>query len=171
MTFNPYSTTIISMDVSFQSKKALVVDNSSIITKIIKNFLTQAGFEKSNIFVAHDRNQALMMFELEKFDLITSGIHLKGPTGIDLLKEIRENNNATQKKVPFLIISSEKQETYQEKMDEHQATDYLRKPFNQYQLEQAVLSILNFTDQPKPATTESSEPPPNSKLSMGRVPC
>ncbi len=41
MTFNPYSTTIISMDVSFQNKKALVVDNSLIITKIIKNFLTR----------------------------------------------------------------------------------------------------------------------------------
>jgi len=168
MTSNPYSTTIISMNSSFQSKKALVVDNSSIITKIIKNFLTQTGFEKGNIFVAHDRNQALMMFELEKFDLITSGIHLKGSTGIDLLKEIREKNNTTQKKVPFLIISSEKQETYQEKMDEHQATDFLRKPFNKDQFEQAVLSILNFTDQSEPATTESSEPKHAFKSSLSR---
>lgn len=61
MTFNLDWITIVSMKLSFQNKKALVVDNSSIITKIIKNFLIQTGFEKGNIFVAHDRNQALMM--------------------------------------------------------------------------------------------------------------
>ena len=65
-----------------------MIDNSSIITKIIKNFLVQTGFEKDNIFSAHDRNMAMMMFDLENFDLVTSGIHLKDSTGIDLLKEI-----------------------------------------------------------------------------------
>ena len=39
-----------SMNPSLQGKKALVIDNSSIITKIIKNFLVQTGFEKDNIF-------------------------------------------------------------------------------------------------------------------------
>jgi len=157
MTFNASSITIINMNACFQNKKALVVDNSSIITKIIKNFLTKTGFEKGNIFVAHDKNQALMMFELEKFDLITSGIHLKDSSGIDLLKDIREENNDPKTKVPFLIISSEKQETYQEKMDEHQATDYLRKPFNQDQFEKMVHSILNSTGQAEPA--QPSETP------------
>ena len=90
-----------------------MIDNSSIITKVIKNFLTKSGFDKGNIFVAYDRNQAMMMFGLENFDLVTSGIHLKNSNGIDLLQEIREKGNDTEEKIPFLIISSEDQETYQ----------------------------------------------------------
>lgn len=145
------------MNSSFQSKKALVIDNSSIITKIIKNFLTKSGFDKGNIFVAHDKNQAMMMFGLEKFDLVTSGIHLKDSSGIDLLQEIREKATDTEEKVPFLIISSEEQQTYQEKLDAHQATQYLRKPFNQDQFEQTISSILNGTNSVETIEAKPSE--------------
>ena len=147
-----------SMNPSLQGKKALVIDNSSIITKIIKNFLVQTGFEKDNIFSAHDRNMAMMMFDLENFDLVTSGIHLKDSSGIELLKEIREKSNDNQKKTSFLIISSEKQETYQEILDKHQASGYLRKPFNQDQFKKTIHSILNQTDPTEPATQKSSAP-------------
>ena len=95
------------MNSTYQSKKALVIDNSSIITKIIKNFLTKTGFEKGNIFVVHDKNQAMMMFDLEKFDLVTSGIHLKDSTGIDLLQEIREKATDTEEIIPFLSKKSQ----------------------------------------------------------------
>lgn len=138
------------MNSTYQSKKALVIDNSSIITKIIKNFLTKTGFEKGNIFVVHDKNQAMMMFDLEKFDLVTSGIHLKDSTGIDLLQEIREKATDTEEIIPFLIISSEDQETYKEKLEAHQATQYLRKPFNQDQFEQTICSILNGNNKLEP---------------------
>ena len=149
------------MSPSFQSKKALVIDNSSIITKIIKNFLTKSGFEKGNIFVAHDKNQAMMMFELEKFDLVTSGIHLKDANGIDLLQEIREKN-ISEEKIPFLIISAEDKTTYQEKLDMHEATQYLSKPFNQDQFEQTICGILNGTDKQEPIETK---PPESSSTS------
>ena len=89
------------MHSSLQGKKALVIDNSPIITKIIKNFLVQTGFNKGNIFAAHDRNMAMMMFELENFDLVTSGIHLKDSTGIDLLKEIRKKIMTIKRKPLF----------------------------------------------------------------------
>jgi DNA-binding response OmpR family regulator len=146
------------MNTYTQGQKALVIDNSLIITKIIKNFLVKAGFEKSNIFVAHDRNQAMMMFELENFDLITSGIHLKDTTGIDLLNEIREKSKDDQKKVPFLIISSEEKETYQGKLSEHQNSDYLRKPFNQDQFQKMIGNMLNHTGPMDATVTEPSAP-------------
>ena len=143
MTFRSCSVTLNGMNTSFLSKKALVVDNSPIITKIIKKFLVQTGFEETNIYGANDRNQAMMMFGLESFDLITSGIHLKDTTGIDLLKEIREQSDDAHKKIPFLIISSEKQELYQEKLDEYEASNYLRKPFSQSQFQKIIGSMFN----------------------------
>ncbi|MBT3921660.1 MAG: response regulator [Nitrospina sp.] len=156
------------MNSPFQSQKALVIDNSSIITKIIKNFLIQSGFDKNNIFVAHDKNQAMMMFELERFDLITSGIHLKDSTGIDLLQEFREKNSDDQKKIPFLIISSEEKEIYQEKLNEHQASDYLRKPFNHDQFQKMIGKMLNHTD--LTAVVEPPTPPPSSSTQWEESP-
>ena len=90
-----------SMNPSLQGKKALVIDNSSIITKIIKNFLVKSGFSKDNIFAAHDKNMAMMMFGLESFNLVTSGIHLKDSTGINLLKEIRKKIMTIKRKPLF----------------------------------------------------------------------
>ncbi|MZH03461.1 MAG: response regulator [Nitrospinae bacterium] len=124
---------------------------------MIKNFLTKTGFEKGNIFVAHDKNQAMMMYELEKFDLVTSGIHLKDANGIDLLREIREKDSDNKEKIPFLIISAEERETYQEKLNAHQDIQYLRKPFNQDQFEQTICRILNGTDNQEPVETKPSE--------------
>ncbi|HCK69576.1 MAG TPA: hypothetical protein DHW17_09865 [Nitrospina sp.] len=57
-----------------------------------------------------------------------------------------------------MIISSEKQETYQEILDKHQASGYLRKPFNQDQFKKTIHSILNQTDPTEPATQKSSAP-------------
>ena len=144
------------MSLLFQDKKALVIDNSSIITKIIKNFLIQTGFEKTNVFVAHDKNQAMMMFELEKFDLVTSGIHLKDSSGIDLLKEIREHSNEGQNQTPFLVISAENHETYLENLNQYQATNYLRKPFNQDQFKAAISNIFNPADSSEAVIAEPS---------------
>lgn len=164
MTFVLFSATIATMNSSLQDKKALVIDNSSIITKIIKNFLTQTGFTKSNVFVAHDRNQAMMMFELEKFDLVTSGIHLKDSTGIELLQEIRENSDEEKKSIPFLIVSSENQEIYQQKLDQYPATGYLRKPFNLDQFGTTVHNIFNHKDSAEPVAVKSSESGSTSEL-------
>jgi CheY-like chemotaxis protein len=146
------------MTSSLTSKKTLVVDNSSIITKIIKNFLVQTGFDKSNIFSANDKNQAMMMFGLEQFDLVTSGIHLKDATGIELLKEIRETSTDDQNKTPFLVISSEEQEIYREKLSAYESSDYLRKPFSQDQFQQVISSMLNQSNSAEAETTEIPSP-------------
>ena len=89
------------MTSSLQDKKALVIDNSSIITKIIKNFLVKSGFSKDNIFASHDKNMAMMMFGLKSFDLVTSGIHLKDSTGIASRKEIRKKIMTIKRKPLF----------------------------------------------------------------------
>jgi DNA-binding response OmpR family regulator len=145
------------MNSTYRSKKALIIDHSAIITKIIKNFLTQAGFEKGNVFVAHDKNMAMMMFGLEKFDLITSGMHLRDSSGVELLKEIREQTDAGQDPIPFLAISSEKQEIYQPKLDLYPTTGYLRKPFSQDRFEESLQNILNHTDSAESAAVTPLE--------------
>jgi len=57
-----------------------------------------------------------MMLGRENFDLITSGIHLSGSSGIELLKKIRENGDEKKSKTSFLIIRAEKEEVYSDQL-------------------------------------------------------
>ncbi len=145
------------MSTGLQSKKILVVDNSKVITKIIQNFLTQSGFEEENIYRAQNKNQAMMMFGLEKFDLITAGIHLSDSSGIELLKEIRNSGDENLKDIPFLIISSEKEERFKNEMNALSANGFLSKPFNQQQIKEIAHNILNHENNNGPALTITSD--------------
>ena len=66
-----------------------------------------------------------MMLGRENFDLITSGVHLSGSSGIELLKEIRKNGDEKKSKTPFLIISAEKEEVYSDQLKTLFASEFL----------------------------------------------
>ena len=71
------------------------------------------------------KNQAMMMLGRKNFDLITSGIHLSSSSGIELLKEIRENGDEKKSKTPFLIIRAEKEEVYSDQLKTLCASGFL----------------------------------------------
>lgn len=55
-----------------------------------------------------------------------------------------------------MIISSEKQELYQEKLDEYEASNYLRKPFGQSQFQEIIGSMFNNSNSDVDEVTVSS---------------
>jgi hypothetical protein len=64
----------------------------------VKNF----GFDLlgvKGLFVACGSSR--MIFDLKKFDLVTSDIHLKGSSVLDLLQEIRKKATDTEEKLFF----------------------------------------------------------------------
>ena len=150
------------MTTDLSAKKILIVDHSKVITKIIQNFLSQSGFEAGNIFRAETKNQAMMMLGLENFDLITSGVHLSDSSGIDLLKEIRENEDEKKSKIPFLIISSEKEETYFDQLKTLCTSGFLNKPFTQQQIKEITYKALNCEDSDETAPSPESSSPDKS---------
>ena len=145
------------------TKKILVVDNSKVITKIIQNFLAESGFEPGNIFRAETKNQAMMMLGLEKFDLITSAIHLSDSNGIDFLKEVRSNGDDKHRDTPFLIISADSKEDYLDDLKEFSGCAFLSKPFNQQQIKEWAHKALNCLEE----TPEEETGP--SKVSQGKT--
>jgi CheY-like chemotaxis protein len=145
------------MTTDLSAKKILIVDHSKVITKIIQNFLSQSGFEAGNIFRAETKNQAMMMFGLENFDLITSGIHLSDSSGIELLKEIRGNGDETKKNIPFLIISSEEEEIYFEELKTLCSSGFLSKPFTQQQIKEISYEALNSGNSNETASSPQAD--------------
>lgn len=97
-----------------------------------------------------------MMLGLESFDLITSAIHLSDASGIELLKEIR-NNGDKHRDVPFLVISSDKEEKYLEDLKTFSGNGFLTKPFSQKQINDLAKKALNFLDEPPEETAEASK--------------
>jgi two-component system chemotaxis response regulator CheY len=83
--------------------KVLVVDDFATMRKIVRNILKQIGF--TNIVEADDGANALEIIKSEKVDFVVTDWNMPNMTGLELLKNIRAENNA--KDVPVLMVTAE----------------------------------------------------------------
>lgn len=105
--------------------KVLVVDDYLLTREMVVAILKQVGF--SNIATAEDGRQALMMLRETNFSLVICDWNMPRMTGIELLREVRQERNYT--KVPFLLLTAEAyKENVMEALDAG-VTDYITKPF------------------------------------------
>lgn len=152
------------MIADYSSKTVLIVDNSPVITRLIKNNLLEIGFSEDKLTLVNAGNQASMFLDLQPFDLVTTSIHLKAMDGIDIIKAVRSNSDEKIKATPFIIISAERKEYYSKELEMMGHNQYLQKPFTKELLRQAVCSVfypdLAITEPGKPI--ESPPPPPPS---------
>lgn len=109
----------------------LVVDDSINIRQIICENLRRLGFIKME--TASDANEAfgkLVQFSkgATPFTLVLSDLNMPGPSGLDFLKQVRDNEKFAT--LPFILITteSEKQAVIQAAMAGVSA--YIVKPFN-----------------------------------------
>ena len=83
--------------------KILVVDDFSTMRRIIKNLLRDLGF--ANTDEADDGNTALPMLQTGKYDFLVTDWNMPGMTGIDLLRNVRADDNL--KTLPVLMVTAE----------------------------------------------------------------
>lgn len=109
----------------------LVVDDSVNIRQIICDNLKRLGY--SRVEVAADANEAFAkLVKFSKgptpFDLVLSDLNMPGPSGLDFLKQVREEEKF--KKLPFIMVTteSEKQAVIQAAVSG--VSGYIVKPFN-----------------------------------------
>ncbi|QPJ61038.1 MAG: response regulator [Candidatus Nitronauta litoralis] len=95
------------MENGIQNWKVLVADNSTVMGRLIKNYLVEMGLKGENITITEDGNQASMMAGLMAFDLVTAGRHMKVKDGLELLTELRANPDESISKVKFLMITAD----------------------------------------------------------------
>jgi two-component system chemotaxis response regulator CheY len=125
----------------YETKKVMVVNDSSVMRQIIKNNLKQLGFDQSNLVDAEDGEEALKKIGEDEVDLVISDWNMPRMTGIDFLEEVRADGALED--LPFLMVTSE---TDKEKiMEEVQAgvNQYTVKPFNAAQLEEKIKEIFS----------------------------
>ena len=114
-------------------KRILIVDDSFYMRTMLKNMLTDAGYEV--VGEAPNGQTALELAKETKPDLITLDVILPDNTGLDVLKGIK----ADQPDMKVIIVSAVGQEVIVNEALEYGALSYIVKPFS----EEKVLEVVN----------------------------
>lgn len=120
--------------------RALIVDDSSVMRKIVERALRQAGLESLVVFEAANGNEGLDVLKARVVDLILSDINMPAMDGLEFLRQIRLQKLAPE--VPVVMITTESSEEHVRQAIEAGAQGYIRKPFTAEQVKERVLPLL-----------------------------
>src|SRR5216683_4694230 len=122
------------------SIRALIVDDSSVMRKIVERSLRQAGIELTQVFEAGNGAEALGVLKENAVDLILCDINMPVMDGLEFIKQLPGVANA--KGVPVVMITTEGSEAHVVQAISAGARGYIRKPFTAEQVKEQILPIL-----------------------------
>jgi two-component system chemotaxis response regulator CheY len=120
--------------------RALIVDDSSVMRKIVERSLRQAGVNLSQVFEAGNGAEALAVLADNHVDLILCDINMPVMDGLEFLQSLVGVANA--KDVPIMMITTEGSEAHVVKALSLGARGYIRKPFTADQVKEHVVPLL-----------------------------
>lgn len=120
--------------------QVLIVDDSSVMRKIVERSLRQAGIELEKVFEAGNGAEALVVLRDSKVDLILCDINMPVMDGLEFVKQLPTVENA--KGVPVVMITTEGSEGHVVRALSAGAKGYLRKPFTADQVKEHILPVL-----------------------------
>ena len=126
------------------NKRILIVDDSFYMRTMLKNMLTDAGYEV--VGEAANGAQAMEMAASTNPDLITLDVILPDNTGLDVLKSLRQ----IQPTAKVVMCSAVGQEVIITEAIESGALAYIVKPFSEEKVLEIVGSALQ-NDAAEPA--------------------
>ena len=122
------------------SISALIVDDSSVMRKIVERALRQAGLDALVVHEAGSGTEGLEVLQAKTVQLILSDINMPLMDGLEFLRQIRAQNLAPG--VPVVMITTESSEEHVRQAILSGAQGYIRKPFTAEQVKERVLPLL-----------------------------
>ena len=119
-------------------KTVLVVDDELKITRLLRDYLQQAGFR---VVTAADGKSALSIARSEQPDMIVLDLGLPGIDGLDVTRMLRSDSD-----VPIIMLTARAEESDRIVGLELGADDYLIKPFSPKELVARVRAVLRRVD-------------------------
>ena len=120
--------------------RALIVDDSSVMRKIVERALRQAGLSLKEVHEAGSGIEGLEVLRSSAVDLILSDINMPSMDGLEFLRQIRAQNLAAG--VPVVMITTESSEEHVKQAIQAGARGYIRKPFTPDQVKERVLPLV-----------------------------
>jgi two-component system chemotaxis response regulator CheY len=121
--------------------RTLIVDDSSVMRKIVERSLRQAGLDPLVVYEAGSGTEGLDQLKAKQVDLILSDINMPSMDGLEFLRQIRAQNLAPG--VPVVMITTESSEEHVKQAILAGAQGYIRKPFTAEQVKERVLPLVD----------------------------
>jgi two-component system chemotaxis response regulator CheY len=120
--------------------RALIIDDSSVMLKIVERSLRQAGINLTQVLEAGNGAEALGVLQESKVDLILCDINMPVMDGLEFVKQLAGVENG--KGVPVVMITTEGSESHVVQALSAGARGYIRKPFTPDQVKEHVIPVL-----------------------------
>ena len=117
--------------------KILVVDDSSVMRKLVTRSIRQAGYGEATIVEAEDGAHALTVVDEERPDIILADWNMPNLTGLEMLHALRAKGDRT--RVGF--ITSESSAEIRSAAQMGGASFFLSKPIDPAKLEIALQAV------------------------------
>src|ERR1700761_8097826 len=119
---------------------ALIVDDSSVMRKIVERSLRQAGLEFVAVLEAGNGSDALDILQQKQVDLVLSDINMPVMDGLQFVEKLQELPQA--RGIPVIMITTEASESHVMKALSCGARGHIRKPFTPDEVKAHVLPVL-----------------------------
>ncbi|HXM63189.1 MAG TPA: response regulator [Terriglobales bacterium] len=120
--------------------RALIIDDSSVMRKIVERSLRQAGIDLAPVLEAGNGAEALVVLQENQVDLILCDVNMPVMDGLEFIKQLPGVPNA--KDVPVVMITTEGSESHVVQALSSGARGYIRKPFTPEQVREHVVPVL-----------------------------
>ena len=120
--------------------RVLIIDDSSVMRKIVERSLRQAGLQMSDVQEASNGAEALAILAKSPVDLIRGDINMPVMDGLDCVRRLKGVPNA--QNVPVVMITTEGGESHVVQALSAGARGYIRKPFTPDQVKEHVLPLV-----------------------------
>ena len=120
--------------------RVLIVDDSSVMRKIVERSLRQAGLQIAQVLEAGNGVEALSALNGGKVDLILCDINMPVMDGLEFVRQLSTVEQA--KGIPVVMITTEGSEGHVVQALSAGARGYIRKPFTPDQVKEHVLPLL-----------------------------
>ncbi|MFN3844949.1 MAG: response regulator [Paracoccaceae bacterium] len=118
------------------SLRILAVDDSLTMREMLRQTLTEAGFQ---VVLAEDGLDALDKLPAADPDLILSDLNMPKMDGFGLIDAVRKGNVSS--RVPILVLTTESAATLKDRARAAGATGWITKPFDETSLVSTIRRV------------------------------
>jgi len=121
--------------------RTMIIDDSSVMRKIVERSLRQAGIDLTEVVEAGNGAEALNALKSNTVDLILCDINMPVMNGLEFVTQLQSVDSA--KGVPVVMITTEASESHVVQALSAGARGYIRKPFTPDQVKEHVIPVLD----------------------------